>query len=427
MSLRPGHEANSRLDTEEPVALIMRGWDGRRILEHANNWHGKGDIVKKAFVLLLGIAFLAIFGCASGGNKDVAAGSESGNTDDGGFEKNVTPAKIHYQSALSFLAASNYDEAASQLKTATALDPNYLDAWVELGRTYLKIKNFQGSIDAYQKALALAPENAASYYSSLGRAYLQLDNMDKAEEFYAKLIEKDSLSYDGHVSLGFIYLKKNDPDRAIYHYDMAVLAQPDDATSLGTLASLYEKKGNDEKRIQYLRRASEVAPDNYKFKQQLGSAYMKKKDFDNALPIFEELVQKFPDEAAYHQNIGLVLSQMPDRRAQAPAELERTLELKGSDPYISGILALVYNELGQYQKAIASAKRGLEENTGQQAALLYYQWGAALSKLESYDESVSMFERVVATKDPQWVDAAKKQIDRQVRLKKIAEQKKQQG
>jgi hypothetical protein len=37
-----------------------------------------------------------------------------------------------------------------------------------------------------------------------------------------------------------------------------------------------------------------------------------------------------------------------------------------------------------------------------------------------------MFERVVTTKDPQWVDAARKQIDRQVKLKKIAEQKKQQ-
>jgi tetratricopeptide (TPR) repeat protein len=207
---------------------------------------------------------------------------------------------------------------------------------------------------------------------------------------------------------------------------MAVTAQPDDATSLGTLASLYEKKGNDDKRIEYLKRSVEVAPENYRFKVQLGSAYMKKKDFANALPVFEELSKQFPDEAAYHQNLGLILSQMPDRRAQAPAELERTLELKGSDPYISGILALVYNDLGQYQKAIASAKRGLEGDSGPSAALLYYQYGAALSKLESFDESIAMFEKVVATKDPQWVDSAKKQIDRQVRLKKIAEQKKQQ-
>jgi tetratricopeptide (TPR) repeat protein len=385
--------------------------------------------VKKAFVLLAGIAFLAIFGCASGGNKDVATGSESGKTtakDASGFERNITPAMIHYQSAQQFLAAANYDDAVSQLKTATALDPNFLDAWSELGRTYMKIKNFQSSIDAYQKALALSPDNVA-FFGALGRAYLQIDNMDKAEEYYARLIAKDSLSYDGHVSLGFIYLKKNDPDRAIYHYEMAVLAQPDDATSLGTLASLYEKKGNEEKRVEYLRRASEVAPENYKFKVQLGSAYMKKKEFENAIPIFEELIKQFPDEAAYHQNLGLVLSQMPDRRAQAPAELERTLELKGSDPYISGILALVYNELGQYQKAIAAARRGLEGNADEQTSLLYYQLGSALSKLESFDEAIAMFEKVVATKDPQWAESARKQIDRQVRLKKIAEQKKQQG
>lgn len=383
--------------------------------------------MKKAIILVSVIALLAIVGCASGGKKDVAEGGDSGQTtkDASGFETNITPAKIHYQSAMQFLSASNYDEAVSHLRTATSMDPNYLEAWAELGRTYLKIKNFQGSIDAYQRALALSPNNPA-FFAALGRAYLQLENMDKAEEYYQKLIAQDSLSYDGHVSLGFVYLKKNDADRAIYHYEMAVKAQPNDATSLGTLASLYEKKGNDEKRIECLKRAIEVAPDNYRFKVQLGSAYMKKKDFENALPVFEELSKQYPDEAAYHQNLGLILSQMPDRKAQAPAELERTLELKGSDPYISGILALVYRELGQYQKAIAAAKKGLEGDATQQAPLLYYQWGAALSKLEAYDEAIAMFEKVVATKDPQWSEAARKEIDRQVRLKKIAEQKKAQ-
>ncbi len=378
--------------------------------------------MKQAIIIISALALLAILGCASGGNKDVATGSESGQS---GMESNATPAKIHYQTALQFLSASNYDEAVSHLKMATSMDPRYLDAWAELGRTYLKIKNFQGSIDAYQRALELSPENTA-FFGALGRAYLQIENLEKAEEYYQKLIAKDSLSYDGHVSLGFVYLKKNETDRSIYHYEMAVKAQPNDAQSLGTLATLYEKQGNDEKRIASLKRAVEVAPDNYRFKVQLGSAYMKKKDFENALPIFEELSKQFPDEAAYHQNLGLVLSQMPDRKAQAPAELERTLELKGSDPYISGILALVYNELGQYQKAIAAAKKGLEGNATQQAPLLYYQWGAALSKLEAFDESIAMFEKVVATKDPQWTESARKQIDRQVRLKKIAEQKKAQ-
>ena len=35
----------------------------------------------------------------------------------------------------------------------------------------MKMKDFQGGIDAYQKALALSPDNTA-YISSIGRAYL---------------------------------------------------------------------------------------------------------------------------------------------------------------------------------------------------------------------------------------------------------------
>ena len=178
--------------------------------------------------------------------------------------------------------------------------------------------------------------------------------------------------------------------------------------------------------MEYLRRAVEVAPDNYKFKVQLGSAYMKKKDFVNALPIFEDLVKSYPDEAAYHQNLGLILSQMPDRKARgarraredARAQGERSVRQRHSRSRVQRARPVPEGD-----------RRGEARPRGEdrrQEPLLYYQWGVALSKLESYDEAIAMFEKVVATKDPQWIDAAKKQIDRQVRLKKIAEQKKQQ-
>jgi tetratricopeptide (TPR) repeat protein len=389
----------------------------------------KGAMVRKAFVPVLILFLFALFGCASGGKQEIATGGESGSPplkDKSGFEKAPPgPAEINYQTAVQFLAAGNYDEAISHLRTATTIKPTYLEAWSELGSVLTKMKDFKGGIEAYEKALALSPDNR-SYISSIAYNYLYLENFDKSEEYYLKLVEMDSLSYEGHVHLGFIYQKKNDTDRAIYEYEAALAAQPNDATTIGTLAGLYEKKGDETKRMAYLQKAIEAAPDNYRFKVQLGSAYMKKKDFAGAAPIFEDLVKNYPDEAAYHQNLGLIYSQMPDRKAEAPAELEKTLELKGSDAYVCGILALVYNELKNYDKAIAAAKKGLEAKGGQEP-LLYYEWGVALSKLESYDEATAMFQKVVATKDPQWSEAANKEIARQERLKKIAEQKKQQG
>ena len=365
--------------------------------------------MKKAIALLSVFALIAIAAGAANGQQATSTASDS--------------AKVNYHSAMQLLSAGNYEDAIGLLRIATSLKPDYLDAWAELGSALTKIKDFRGGIDAYGKALALAP-GTVSYISAIASNYLFLESWDKAEEYYTELTDMDSLSYDGHVHLGFISQKKDDPDRAIEHYEKALASHPNDAETLERLASLYESRGKDEKRMEYLREAVAAAPDNYRLKMQLGTAYRQKKDFASAAPLFEDLVKSFPEEPAYHESLGLVLSQMPGRKAEAPAELEKTLKLKGSDPNVSGILARVYNELKQYDEAIAAAKTGLDAQAGQEA-LLYYEYGFALSKLKRYDEAIAMFEKVVATKDERWSETANKEIARQERLKKIGDSKKQ--
>ncbi len=383
-------------------------------------------MIRRTCALVSVIALGAILGCASGGGQDAAVVGETGNIvkDGRGFDKELGPAEIAYQSAQQFLAGGNYTDAIGQLRTAVSIKPNYMEAWSDLGNTLAKTKDFTGSTAAYEKALALKPDNGP-IIQAIAYNYLNLEDYNKAEQYYLMILEKDSSSYDGNVHLGFIYQKKANNERAIEHYEKALLAQPNDATTLGTLAGLYDKMGNEDRKIEYLKRASEAAPDVYKYKTQLGSAYMRRRDFANALPVFEDLTRTYPDQAAYWQNYGLILSQMPERKKEAPGALEKALELKGDDPYICGILAQVHNDLGDHQKAIALVKRGLETKMGQEP-LLYYQWGAALSKLGAYDEAIGMFEKVVATRDPQWAESAGKQVDRQVALKKREELKKQQ-
>ena len=383
--------------------------------------------MKKLVTFAALAAILGTLGCASGGGQQAAAGGERAagtTTDAAGFVREMGPAEIAYQSGQQFLAAGNFDEAIAHFRSAVAQKPTYLEAWTDLGSTLTKVKDYQGSTAAYEKALAIKPDNDP-VIQAIAYNYLYLENWSKAQEYYEKLVAKDSLSYDGNVHLGFIFQKKMDQERAIQYYERALQAQPNDATTLGTLAGLYEKKGNEDKKIEYLQRAIAAAPDQYKFKTQLGSTYIKRKDWANALPIFDDLTKTYPDQAAYWQNMGLVLSQIPDRKKEAPAALEKALTLKGDDAYIAGILAQVYNDLGDHQKAIATVKRGIDSKTGQEP-FLYYQWGVALSKLEQFDDATAMFQKVLALNDPQWNEAAKKQIDRQAQLKKRAEMKKAQ-
>ena len=159
--------------------------------------------------IFLFVLFLVLSGCSSGGYQDIpvqteeeAAGGMS-VTDERGFERQLTPAEIAYQSAEQFLAVGNYEEAVRELQKATSLKPDYLEAWSELGKTLTKIKDYAGGIEAYKRALELSPGNEA-LIASIGYNYLFLEDWDSAEKYYRMLIAQDSLSYDGNVHLGFI-------------------------------------------------------------------------------------------------------------------------------------------------------------------------------------------------------------------------------
>lgn len=358
-------------------------------------------------------------------NMSESSGSSSSgsSTDSQGFERNLGPAQIAYQTAQQFMSAGNYTEAIANLEKAVSIKPDYLEAWSDLGRAYTDRKDFEKGIAAYQKALELSPGNEA-LISSIGYNYLNLEDFDNAETYYLELVETDTLNYSGNVNLAFIAQRRGDNRDAIMYYERALQTNPTDATTMGTLAGLYGKLGDKDKKYEYLHMAIEAAPENHQFKKQLAKAYFVEKDYVNAIPLYESLVMEFPDDANYHQRLGFALSQT-DRKAEAPAELEKAVALNGGDAFTYAILAKIYNENGMYPKAATAAKAGLALNDGE-TAFLNYQWGEALSKQNNYEGAIEKFQKVINAKDPVWSGPATKQVDRQLKLIKIREAKKEQ-
>lgn len=377
--------------------------------------------MRRYSLICLGLAFLFHLGCAAGGGGEVDTytGEEVREiTDESGFVREMGPAEIEYQSAQQFLASGDYTDAVDHLRRATELKPTYLEAWSDLGKTLTTMQEYEAAIPPLEKALELSPGNEG-LIGYLGRNNLFLENWDEAERYYRMLTAQNPSGYNGNVNLGFIFQKRGNIDSAIVYYEKAIVSKPDDATTLGSLATLYGEKGERDKKIEYLQKAIEAAPDNYRFKTQLGSEFFNNKEYEQAIPVYEDLVAQYPDMAAYWQRYGFALSQT-DRKAEAPAALEKAIELKADDPFIFAILARIYNEISQYQKAIDKSKQGLALNAGQEA-FLYYQWGEALSKLEQYDEAIAKFQKVVGYNDPTWTGPARQQIDRQEKLKKRKE------
>jgi tetratricopeptide (TPR) repeat protein len=344
--------------------------------------------------------------------------------DERGFDKKLSPAEIEYQSAQQYMKSESYYEAIDHLKKAVKLDPDYFEAWSMLGKAQMKIKKFKESIKSYKKAQELKPDNT-NVIGFLGDNNLKLGNLDEAEKYFEMLTAKDSLDYFGNIRLGFIAKQRENWDEAVDYFRKALKAKPDDVVVMGTIAGIYREKGDSANQIKYLQMAVDAEPENYTMLKKLASAYFSSKQYDKAVPLYEQLVEIYPDLAAFHKRLGFALSQSGGDMKRAARELEKANIISGGDSQTYALLALIYNENKNWDKAIEAAKEGLSLDDGNDAFLLY-QLGVAVSKKGRYEEAITHFQKAVNIGTEPWKSSSIKQIDRQQKLIEIREAKKEQ-
>lgn len=91
-------------------------------------------------------------------------------------------------------------------RIAVLEDPLTAEEHLNLGVTYEK----QGEIDSAIKEYELAAERLPIAHLYLGNAYFQKNRLDKAEEYYKKLLREDSGNADACNNLAWLYYVKRE-------------------------------------------------------------------------------------------------------------------------------------------------------------------------------------------------------------------------
>jgi cytochrome c-type biogenesis protein CcmH/NrfG len=102
---------------------------------------------------------------------------------------------------------------------AVAADPKNLQAWIQLGNDYFDTQQAQKSVDAYAKALALAPGNP-DVITDQGVMYRQLKAFDKAIANFTKANQLRPNHLQSLYNLGLVYaddLKQPEPARKAWN------------------------------------------------------------------------------------------------------------------------------------------------------------------------------------------------------------------
>lgn len=207
-----------------------------------------------AFILIMGFLYSVI------SNAALFAAQE---------DRNEKLARNHYQKALEYEAAKDYERAIEEYRKALELHPEPLMSATgkELVRNGLaealsRVHRYDEAINVLKEAIKLSP-NQPHLYFSLAGVYTSKGDFEKAEDTYLAIRDLNS---------------QFDPE----YY----------------LANLYEKKGDFEGAIAFYKKYLALHPKEYNIYKELSTALMRVGKHNEAADALEKYLQGYTKEYA---------------------------------------------------------------------------------------------------------------------------------
>lgn len=117
------------------------------------------------------------------------------------------------------------DLAEKYFKIATELDNDYQPAKKSLGFLRFSQKSYFDAIRQFEKSIKLYPNDIVSQYFA-GLSYFQINNFNKAKDYFLSFAKVYPTHEEVHGYLGFCFEKLADLDRAYKHYSIQVNINP---------------------------------------------------------------------------------------------------------------------------------------------------------------------------------------------------------
>ena len=102
-------------------------------------------------------------------------------------------AKLEYNQGIDYYKSGQYDRSMGAFRRAIALDPNYIDAYYNLGSILEFLRQNDAALDVFKQIIVRKPDDYESLYKASNLSY-KLGNFDNAKK-YLSLIPANSTVY----------------------------------------------------------------------------------------------------------------------------------------------------------------------------------------------------------------------------------------
>ena len=243
------------------------------------------------------------------------------------------------QQAERLVQMGNLDEAQKLVEEQMISDPSSVEAYNLEGIICTAKKDYVRAIDAFERALELAP-NSTKSHNDLGNLYVTQQKLDLAQEEFAKVLRIAPADRDANYNLGLLLLGKGNTSAAIQHFQRV---RPATVESQFNLVRAYFQAGRTAEALQTARNLSTAHKQDVQLHFTLGVVLATATQYKAAQLELEQANALQPETFETLYNLGRVYLRGHDYTKAEPA-LTRALKLKPESAETLYVLAQVYSE-----------------------------------------------------------------------------------
>jgi tetratricopeptide (TPR) repeat protein len=189
--------------------------------------------------------------------------------------------------------------------------------------------------------------------------YTELDENDKAFDEFKAIPDTDEHYVEARLQLAYLYDKQSDYDAAIADLNQALTKKPDDPEIMGYLVGVYQEKKDYPNAIDWAKRMVALQPRNDKYHFTLGALYDEDKQKQLGVEEMHQAISINPSNAPALNYLGYSYAESGTHLEEAERLIKRALIIEPEDGFYVDSLGWVYYRRGEYQKAVDQLERAV--------------------------------------------------------------------
>jgi predicted O-linked N-acetylglucosamine transferase (SPINDLY family) len=275
----------------------------------------------------------------------------------GGVDSAGVEPRFHFGRGQALQALRRWGEAASAFEAAVSGEPEFPDAWNDLGNCRQHLRDYEPAIAAYRRSLELRPAHAGTL-ANLGAALQAVGHIDAAVANLRAAVAADPPAAGPALNLGIALCRQRDFAAAAEVLGRLQERYPDLAEAAFNRGIALHGLGDAAGALRQFRLAGTLRPEYADAYINLGNVCRELGQFTAAEAAYTAALAAQPDSAVALNNAGCLLRTL-GRIDEAEEVLRRGLALHPANAALHDSLGNVLKDAGDIDAAIACFRESL--------------------------------------------------------------------